>query len=328
MSDEETEDLEQELDVEEQSRKEDDKELGEDFDEFLPPKPITEDILKEGLSLLCKTGNGLAHAYVKLDAKEKELTDITLLSSYIHLRYVDVSENFLSDLSPLNSLTHLLWLKADKNRLRTAHLEELPYLQIASFAHNRISGTEGITHPRLTSLDLKGNFIQRVTGLDPLKLGNLHTIELRGNQLESTAGLHLPKLKYLYLAQNNLRQLEGLESLEHLCTLHLRDNQVEVLDGFSPSMKALQYLNLRGNMIADLAELEKLQVLPKLRALILLENPCVDEGGYRVEALVHVPHLERLDKDFYDEEERAEADETRQRLREEQEIESIQEVSA
>lgn len=27
--------------------------------------------MKEGLSLLCKTGNGLAHAYVKLEIKER-----------------------------------------------------------------------------------------------------------------------------------------------------------------------------------------------------------------------------------------------------------------
>lgn len=27
--------------------------------------------MKEALSLLCKTGNGLAHAYVKLDVKER-----------------------------------------------------------------------------------------------------------------------------------------------------------------------------------------------------------------------------------------------------------------
>lgn len=35
------------------------------------PTPLTEDMLKEGLSLLCKTGNGLAHAYVKLEVKER-----------------------------------------------------------------------------------------------------------------------------------------------------------------------------------------------------------------------------------------------------------------
>lgn len=78
------------------------------------------------------------------------------MRSYIHLRYVDVSENHLTDLSPLNYLTHLLWLKADGNQLRSARLNELPYLQIASFAYNQITDTEGISHPRLASLDLKG----------------------------------------------------------------------------------------------------------------------------------------------------------------------------
>ncbi|XP_036860469.1 leucine-rich repeat-containing protein 23 isoform X3 [Manis javanica] len=202
-------------------------------------------MMKEGLSLLCKTGNGLAHAYVKLEVKERDLTDIHLLSSYIHLRYVDISENHLTDLSPLNYLTHLLWLKADGNQLRSAQLNELPYLQIASFAYNQITDTEGISHPRLGSLDLKGNLIHTVTGLDPRKLISLHTLELRGNQLNSTLGINLPKLKKLYLAQNMLKKVEGLENLSNLTTLHLRDNQIETLSGFSGDMKSLQYLNLR-----------------------------------------------------------------------------------
>lgn len=94
----------------------------------------------------------------------RDLTDINLLRSYIHLRYVDISENHLTDLSPLNSLTHLLWLKADSNQLRTARLNELPYLQIASFAYNQIADTEGISHPRLVSLDLKGGSLGWATG--------------------------------------------------------------------------------------------------------------------------------------------------------------------
>uniref|UniRef100_A0A674IWQ9 Leucine-rich repeat-containing protein 23 n=1 Tax=Terrapene triunguis TaxID=2587831 RepID=A0A674IWQ9_9SAUR len=173
----------------------------EEEEESLSPHLLTEEIMKEGLSLLCKTGNGLAHAYVKLEAKEKDLTDISLLQNYIHLRYVDLSENQLRDLSPLGSLIHLLWLKVDGNRLISARLPELPYLQIASFTHNRIKDTEGITHPRLASLNLKGNEIQVISGLDPGKLTNLHTVELRGNKLETTTGLHLPKLKNLYLVR-------------------------------------------------------------------------------------------------------------------------------
>ncbi|XP_072876539.1 leucine-rich repeat-containing protein 23 isoform X6 [Chlorocebus sabaeus] len=251
----------------------------------------------------------------------KDLTDIYLLRSYIHLRYVDVSENHLTDLSPLNYLTHLLWLKADGNRLRSAQLNELPYLQIASFAYNQITDTEGISHPRLETLNLKGNRIHMVTGLDPQKLISLHTVELRGNQLESTVGINLPKLKNLYLAQNLLKKVESLEDLSNLTTLHLRDNQIDTLSGFSREMKSLQYLNLRGNMVANLGELAKLRDLPKLRALVLLDNPCTEETNYRQEALVQMPYLERLDKEFYEEEERAEADEIRQSLKEDKEKE-------
>lgn len=87
----------------------------------------------------------------------RDLTDISLLECFIHLRYVDLSENKLQDLSPLSSLTHLLWLKVDKNLLTSACMQELPYLQIISFAHNRIKDMEGITHPRLANLSLKGD---------------------------------------------------------------------------------------------------------------------------------------------------------------------------
>ncbi|XP_066110494.1 leucine-rich repeat-containing protein 23-like [Saccopteryx bilineata] len=331
MSDEaELDEFEPDQDDEEEEREDDEKDTDkwedekeeEDFFEEWIPTPLTMDVMKEGLSLLCKTGHGLAHAYAKLEVKNRDLTDISLLSSYIHLRYVDISENHLTDLSPLNSLTHLLWLKADGNQLRSAQLNELPYLQIASFAYNQITDTEGISHPHLGILNLKGNHIRMATGLDPQKLISLHTLELRGNQLESTLGINLPQLKNLFLAQNLLKKVEGLENLVNLSTLHLRDNQIATLSGFSKEMKSLQYLNLRGNRITDLLELAQLRDLPKLRALVLLDNPCAEDHDYRQEALVQMAQLKRLDKELYEEEDRAEASEIRlQRLKEEQEPE-------
>lgn len=87
----------------------------------------------------------------------RDLTDISLLECFIHLRYVDLSENKLQDLSPLSSLTHLLWLKVDGNLLTSARMQELPYLQIISFAHNHIKDMEGLTHPCLANLSLKGD---------------------------------------------------------------------------------------------------------------------------------------------------------------------------
>lgn len=85
------------------------------------------------------------------------LTDISLLERFIHLRYVDLSKNKLKDLAPLSSLTQLLWLKVDRNLLTTARMQELPYLQVISFDCNCIMDLEGITHPLLDSLSLKGD---------------------------------------------------------------------------------------------------------------------------------------------------------------------------
>ncbi|NXT24351.1 LRC23 protein, partial [Syrrhaptes paradoxus] len=248
------------------------------------------------------------------------LTDISLLECFIHLRYVDLSENKLQDLSPLSSLTHLLWLKVDGNLLTSAWMQELPYLQIISFAHNRINDMEGITHPRLANLSLKGNKIQRALGLSHGQLFSLQILELQGNTLESTAGLNLPKLKSLYLAQNAIQSLEGLEGLGQLTTLHLRDNQLETLDGLCSSMKCLQYLNLRNNRIRSLQEVAKLQVLPMLQTLVLLDNPCSDEPNYRLEVLVLLPHLQRLDKELFEQDERAEANKIRQKRQEEDKV--------
>ncbi|XP_077866569.1 leucine-rich repeat-containing protein 23-like, partial [Saccoglossus kowalevskii] len=273
-----------------------------------PENPLTEEIIGESLSLLCKTGNGLAHAYVKLDIHDKELSDISLLSSFIHLRYVDITQNKIRDISPLNSLTHLLTLKCDRNLLTSAKLDELPYLQTASLASNAITSTEGVNHPLLETLILSFNEITVIRGLEPSKLGRLHTLELRGNKLESTDGIHLPNLKSLFLASNTIKKLEGLERLEHLTTLHLRDNQIDKLDGFSENMKNLQYVNLRGNNISDVKETSKLKCLPLLRALVISENPCSDEDDYRMEVLIQLRRIERLDKDEYNDEERQEAE--------------------
>ena len=84
----------------------------------------------------------------------REITDINMLNSFIHLRYIDISKNSLKDLSPLSNLTHMLTLKADENLLTSAKLEEMPFLQTASFNHNRINTTEGINHPSLEILSL------------------------------------------------------------------------------------------------------------------------------------------------------------------------------
>ncbi|XP_078393999.1 leucine-rich repeat-containing protein 23-like [Cetorhinus maximus] len=282
--------------------------------------PLTMEILSESLSLLSKTGNALSHAYVRVDLKDHGLTDINAIRPFIHLRYVDVSANYLQDISPLANLSQLLWLCADENYLTSARIEEMPFLQVLSLAKNRVKDMEGIDHPLLEKLNLSGNYISEMSGLDPYKLTQLHTLELRGNLLETTAGLNLPNLRHLYLAGNNIRRLEGLEALTGLQTLHLRDNHLETLRGFSEAMTSLQYLNVRGNLIVKAQEVKHLQCLPALRGLIATENPCTEEESYRLDVLSLLRRLERLDKDGFTFDDRLEADEgASEKLEEEEE---------
>ncbi|XP_065061011.1 leucine-rich repeat-containing protein 23-like [Rhopilema esculentum] len=311
-------DFEDEEGVEEPDMENEDGEEKEEENVEPTDNPLTKEVVGDCLSLICKTGNGLAHAYVRLDVHERGLTDISILNCFIHLRYVDISGNKLKEITALNSLTHLLTLKADKNLLRSGKMEEMPYLQVASFANNKIMDSEGFDHPLLESLNLRNNDIIEVTGLNPKRLARLKTLELRSNKLISTKGIELPNLTRLYLAANKIRSLEGLPTLNHLVFLHLRGNSIEKLDGFSEEMANLQYLNLRQNNISELSEVTKLKCLPMLRALVLLENPVCMENGYRIEVLILLRRLERLDKDPINEEERQEAEEIYEQRRQEE----------
>ncbi|XP_056157704.1 leucine-rich repeat-containing protein 23 [Lampris incognitus] len=295
---------------------------GREEEEQIQVRPLTPETIIQGLSLLCRTGNGLSHAFVKLDLREKGLTDIDAIGNYIHLRFLDVSNNHLTDLSPLASLNQLLWLKIDKNAVASFKgqpLDQLTYLQWLSLTMNKLQDLEGLAGPALENLILTGNSIQRVSNLENGQLTNLVTLELRGNSLETTDGIYLPNLRRLYLAQNGIKRLEGLEKLERLNTLHLRDNQLETLDGIGPNMKSLQYLNVRGNVIFSQRALRSLRhVSGTLRTLVLSENPLEDSGDYRLYVLTCLPQLERLDKEPVSSEERTEAKDRMKELKEEE----------
>nr|XP_046252083.1 leucine-rich repeat-containing protein 23 isoform X2 [Scatophagus argus] len=269
-------------------------------DEKVQVCQLTQETIGQGLSLLCRTGNGLGHAFIKLDLKDN---------------------NHLSDLSPLASLTQLLWLKVDNNAVacfKGQPFAQLTYLQWLSVAVNQLTDLDGLVGPALESLSLTGNSIQRVSGLQSGCFANLVTLELRGNHLDTTNGINLPNLQRLYLAQNVIKHLEGLERLERLTTLHLRDNQLNTLDGLSPNMKCLQYLNVRGNDL-DKNALQCLRLVSKtLQVLVISENPLVESTDYRLSVLVVLPQLERLDKDTVSPDERAEAQERIKELREEE----------
>nr|XP_049610803.1 leucine-rich repeat-containing protein 23 isoform X2 [Syngnathus scovelli] len=289
------------MDEESVSSDVDNTEENQDEDEeAVEIRPLDHDIIVPGLSLLCRTGNGLRHAFIKVILKDKRLSDIAAISDYVHLRFMDVSNNRISDLSPLSSLTQLLWLKW------------------LSMAANRLTEVQGLVGLALENLNLSGNCIERLNGLESCLFSKLATLELRGNRLTTTSGINLPNLQRLYLAQNLITNLEGIETLENLTTLHLRNNKLANLDGLSANMKCLQYLNVRSNDFLDETCLLALgQVSATLRVVVLSENPLDGTTDYRPYVLTLIPKLERLDKEPVSLEERAEVWKTIKELKEE-----------
>ncbi|KAJ3041150.1 Leucine-rich repeat-containing protein 23 [Rhizophlyctis rosea] len=275
-------------------------------------KPLTVDLVATHLSLLARTGNGLAHAYTRLELHNEGITNVDALEYYPHLRYVDLSSNALRQVDALTSLEYLLSLDLHSNTLRSvpSSLDKRKYLQHANFAKNRIEVWEITSWPMCSWLNVNDN------KLSNLPLSDFHELihlEARGNKLSSLASIGCPKLQRLYIANNNITSLNALHDKPALTLLHMRSNKVKNLDGVGEA-KALNYLNLRSNQIENPAELDKLIPLQNLKAIVLMDNPIDQLPTYRLELLHRLPRLERIDKDPVSEDEREEAQQYRQQL--------------
>ena len=231
------------------------------------PEPKQENILspshmKSSLSLLAKINHGLQFALTRFQCVDKELTDIGLLAKYKYIRYVDVSGNALSDISCLQNLPHLLRIDAERNQLIEANIGACQYLQILNLSKNNLVSTSEFVYPHLRHLNLNFNQIESVSGFDTFKLDELRILELRGNQLTTTGNISLPKLEQLFLAANQITAIEGIDMMASLEVLHLRENPIQTLDGFSDKLCHLNHLNMRQTQVENMNEISKLQVSP------------------------------------------------------------------
>lgn len=302
---------------------------GEETPTSASANPLTPELIGENLSQLCKTCNGVAHAYVRLDVPEKELTDIEALKTFKHLRYMDISSNKLTDISPISSLPEVLVINGSSNELESlSSLSERRYLQVVNFSSNKLTAIDGLNFQHIEIMNLANNEIASVSKFKCDALSQLRVLDLSGNKLEDTDGILVPSLESLYLGKNQLASLSDVVGLKNLETLNVRNNKLETLADLADGHPKLKYLNLRENNITNKEEVFKLANLTALETLILTDNPVREMDDYRMEVLVQIPSLLRLDKEAYTPAELQEAQQIRQERQAELEAERQSEEAA
>ncbi|GAB1606088.1 hypothetical protein Ahia01_000891200 [Argonauta hians] len=279
---------------EEEAAEEEEK---EDQAEKEKMEPLTEEIMSESISLLHRIGNGLKYGYVRADISNRELTNISIIKKYEHLRIIDMSSNQVTDLSPLNSLRSLLYLKAEKNQFTIVGLDKLPCLQYLVLSQNKFDKvTEGLAHPRINYLDISSTKILKLEGFSE-NFSSLTILKVIDNGLEYVdPEIDLPNLKILNLSQNQLKSLQWIGKLVNLQTLDISTNGITTMEGIHSGLKSLKTLEMKENTVEDIAEIFKLSCLDSLRNLNVSENPVTKQDDFRLEIIYNVPKVTTLNE--------------------------------
>ncbi len=99
------------------------------------------------------------------------------------------------------------------------------------------------------------------------------------------------------------------------------------LEGLGESA-SITYLNLRGNQIPSVGEIAILSGMRNLNTLVLQGNLIENIDQYRLEVLITLPQLKKLDKDAFEEDEREEAKDLLDERKEKEAPKKVEEVES
>lgn len=273
-------------------------------------EPLNDALIRDSLSCLGRHPFAANHAYLAFKAPGKNIGDISALTNFPNLMYINLAENSVEDLSPLASIPGLAELDVSKNKLRSC-LDFAPkrcttatawstgqkavgsMLTVADVSENCIANMDDLTpHQFLECLMLRGNIISKISGLQNLRY--LQVLDLSYNRINRIEGLNGLYIMELNLEGNFLIDLNGLQGLSRLSVLNIANNRIRSLGPLS-ECAALHNVDVRNNEIAIIRNVEFLSELSFFRYLDLTGNPCCEKQFYRNRVVYRVPHLQVLD---------------------------------
>ncbi|KAM7022733.1 leucine-rich repeat and guanylate kinase domain-containing protein [Passerculus sandwichensis] len=255
---------------------------------------LDEDTAAEGLHTFGRSAPGTEYVYLHLSLPGRGLSDISILSGYIHLQKMELSSNKINDLSCVSHMPYLVELNASHNELTTYFNFKAPKnLREVDFSHNQIPKMKDLSeYHSLTKLLLDYNEIEEIRGLE--QCHSLTQLGLSHNRLAAIRGLHNLPIRVLNLSYNEIEKVDGLKSLKNLQRVNLSNNKINSLQGLEEH-NLLEVINLEANQVAELSELKWIEDLPLLRDLNLLKNPLQEKGSYWLSAIFMLLQVTYLD---------------------------------
>nr|XP_034175549.1 leucine-rich repeat-containing protein 9-like isoform X2 [Osmia lignaria] len=129
----------------------------------------------------------------------------------------------------------------------------------------------------------------------------LRKLYLYSNELPSIPNLEAcTNLTTLFLSGNDIYELKNIDKLILLQELNLANNKLERINKISWKKSELHYLNLAGNYLCTMKDVQNLSRLQKLNSLVFGDPlygdcPLVTLCNYRIYVIHYVPRIKKLD---------------------------------
>ncbi|CAI4217373.1 unnamed protein product [Parascedosporium putredinis] len=163
----------------------------------------------------------------------------------------------------------LVSLDLHEKRLSSLHMldEFCGRLVSLDASNNGLGHLDGVP-PTVRQLRVSHNMLSELTSWD--HLANLQYLDISDNDVRSLSALkNLVHLRSIKADNNLLTSLEGIDELDGLLSFRARNNQIQEVDFEESGLERLQELDLVGNQITSVKNVEK---LPSLATLKLQRN--------------------------------------------------------
>ena len=214
------------------------------------------------------TGLSFATNLQVLDLRNNVIDDISQLTGLDQLNNVRLGENAITDISPLNGKITLEVLTIENNSISDLDpLSGLVNLEILNISNNVIDNLFPLSGLiRLVEITMNNNSPIDLSPLEGLiSLRRFHSSETR--ILDFKALANLPKLQFLTINNGEISDLTPLTGLIGLRELHLANNDIEDIKPLE-TLTSLTRLSLNQNEISDVTPLAALHNL----TFVNLEN--------------------------------------------------------